>query len=419
MAFMVNNPDINLHTMPNGVRIITERIPGVRSCSLGIWVGTGSRMERDDEHGITHFIEHLMFKGTEKRSARDIAEALDSVGGRLNAFTGKETTCYYARVMEDHLPIAVDILTDMLFNATFKDEHMDMERGVIKEEISMTEDSPDELIHDYYMSMAWPDNPLGKTILGTAQTLDGIDRAKVKRYIDRQYVPDRLVIACAGSLDHERLVAMLEPVFEGMERKEQPVVAPASAYMTGVSSHLQKRTEQVQICLGIAGVSAADERNYPLNILNTVLGGGLSSRLVQTIREERGLAYSIYSFSQGFSDTGMFAMCAGTSPKTAELVASLMRDELKSVKADGITETELLRAKEQIRGGMYMGLESVSNRMNRLGRNLLLLDKIISPEAAMSKVDAVMREDIPALVETLYIEPQMLATIGPMDGFKG
>lgn len=405
--------NIHLHTMANGVRIITEKVPGVKSCSLGFWVGTGSRMERGEEQGITHFIEHLLFKGTETRSARDIAESLDSVGGQLNAFTAKEMTCYYARVMEEHLPLAVDVLTDMLFHSTFAKDHMDKERNVIKEEISMYEDTPDELIHDVFLAAAWPDNPLGAPILGTASSLDLIDSDLVLRYIERQYVPERIVIACAGSLEHERVAELLAPAFETLKPQKQPALIPAPETLSGKDVHLKKDTGQVQICLGTRGIAAADDRNYPLYILNNVLGGGLSSRLVQSIREERGLAYSTYSFNSGFTDAGIFALCAGTSPQTSELVISLFRQEMEQLIKSGISEEELKRAKEQVRGSLYMGLESVSNRMNRLGRNLLLLDKIIPPETTMEKVDQVAREEIPLLAEYLFVGPHVLATIGP------
>jgi predicted Zn-dependent peptidase len=404
---------IHIHTMANGVRIITEKVPGLRSCSLGIWVGSGSRMERGEEQGITHFIEHMLFKGTEKRSAKAIAEALDSVGGQLNAFTAKELTCYYARVMEEHLPLAADVLTDMLFHATFTKDNMDKERSVIKEEISMYEDSPDELIHDVFLTAAWPDNPLGTPILGTADSLDQIDRDMVLRYIERQYVPERIVIACAGALEHERVVEILAPAFEGLKSAKQPALMPPPAALSGVTTHMEKDTGQVQICLGTRGIAAPDDRNYPLFVLNNILGGGLSSRLVQTIREERGLAYSTYSFNSAFSDAGIYALCAGTSPQTAELVISLIRNEMDLIRKDGVTAEELQRAKEQVRGGLFMGLESVSNRMNRLGRNLLILDEVVSPETTMEKVDQVTLEDIPALAEYMFDGPHVLATIGP------
>ena len=408
---------IRLSTLKNGIRLITEKIPGVRSCSLGIWVGTGSRMERDDERGITHFIEHLLFKGTERRSARDIAEALDSVGGQLNAFTSKEMTCYYARVMEEHLPLAVDVLSDMLFNSTFADEHLDKERGVIKEEISMYEDTPDELIHDVFLSAAWPDNPLGATLIGNADSLDSIDRDKIRAYIERQYAPERIVIACSGSVDHDRLLEPLALVFEGMRRAGQPAPVPAPDALSGKNVHVRKDIGQTHICIGARGVAASDERNYAMSALNNILGGGLSSRLVQSIREDKGLAYSTYSFNSAFSDAGIYALYAGTSPNTAGLVASLINQEMDSIMTDGVTAQELARAKEQARGSLYMGLESVSSRMNRLGRNLLILDKVITPEDTMDKVDRVSLEDIKRLAEYLFDGPRVMATIGPTDSF--
>jgi predicted Zn-dependent peptidase len=235
----------------------------------------------------------------------------------------------------------------------------------------------------------------------------------IQHYIERQYVPGRIVIACAGALEHERVVEILAPAFEGLKPVSQPALIPAPAALSGKTTHLEKDTGQVQICLGTRGIAAHDDRNYPLYVLNNILGGGLSSRLVQTIREERGLAYSTYSFNSAFSDSGIYALCAGTSPQTAELVISLIRSEMDLIQKDGVSPEELQRAKEQVRGGLFMGLESVSNRMNRIGRNLLILDQVIAPETTMEKVDQVTLEDIPALAEYLFAEPHVLATIGP------
>lgn len=400
--------------MSNGVRVLTEKVPGVRSVAIGIWIGTGSRMENPGEEGVSHFIEHLMFKGTAKRTAREIAESLDAVGGQLNAFTAKEMTCYYAKVMDEHLPLAVDVLADMLFNSTFEPHALGKERGVVKEEISMYEDTPDELIHDVFMETAWPDNPLGKPVLGTIQSLDAIDRTVVKNYIERQYVPGKIVIAAAGCLEHERVWELVRPAFETLPKREQPPIAAAPAGLSGKTKRLHKPTGQMQICLGTQGISVADDRNYPLYILNGVLGGGLSSRLVQSIREERGLAYSVYSFNNSFKDAGIFAFYAGTAPSAAAQVIELFQKEMESLCAHGITEAEYERAKAQVRGGLYMGLESVSNRMNRLGRNMLLLDKIIPPEETIRKVESVTLEDIKKLADYLFNnQPHVLATIGP------
>ena len=409
---MYYGTEVKVHTLANGVRIVTEKVPGLRSVSIGYWVGTGSRMELPGEEGITHFIEHLMFKGTEKRTAREIAEALDAVGGQLNAFTAKEMTCYYARVMDEHLPLAIEVLSDMLFHSKFDKNAMDKERGVIKEEISMYEDTPDELIHDIFLSAAWPDHPLGKPILGTAESLDQIDRDMVVNYIQRQYVPEKIVIAAAGNLEHDEVVNLVAPYFEKMQEKKQPPVAPAPTGISGKTRHLKKETGQIQVCLGTRGVALEDDRNYPLYLLNNVLGGGLSSRLVQSIREERGLAYTTYSFNSAFNGAGIFAFYAGTSPKACDTVIQLFHEEMAKLKEEGITEKEFLRAKEQVRGGLYMSLENVNNRMNRLGRNLLLLDRVIMPEETMEKVNGVGIEDIPKLAAYLFDGPEVLATIG-------
>lgn len=400
--------------LSNGVRILTEKVPGIRSVALGIWIGSGSRMEIPGEEGVSHFIEHLMFKGTKRRTARDIAESLDAVGGQLNAFTAKEMTCYYARVMDEHLPLAVDVLTDMLFNSTFEKKALDKERGVVKEEISMYEDTPDELIHDVFMATAWPDNPLGKPVLGTIQSLDEIDRNVVKNYIERQYVPEKIVIAAAGCLEHEAVQTLLRPIFETLTKRSQPALHPAPAGLSGMTKKLTKPTGQMQICLGTQGISIADERNYPLYILNNILGGGLSSRLVQSIREERGLAYSVYSFNNSFKDAGIFAFYAGTAPSAAGQVIELFQKEMDNLCSQGVTQAEFDRAKAQVRGSLYMGIESVSNHMNRLGRNMLLLDKIIPPEETIRKVENVCIEDIQKLAAYLFHnQPHVLATIGP------
>jgi predicted Zn-dependent peptidase len=406
--------NIQMIRLSNGVRIVTEKMPGVSSVSLGIWVGTGARMERAGEEGISHFIEHLMFKGTKKRSARDIAESLDSVGGQLNAFTAKEMTCYYARVMAEHLPLAVDVLSDMMFNSVFEKGALDKERGVVKEEISMYEDTPDELIHDFFLATAWPDNPLGKAILGTRDSLDGIDRQAIINYLDRQYVAEKIVISAAGCLEHEVVQALLSPIFEKLPKKSQPDLPASPKSLSGAVKHLEKPTGQMQICLGTQGVTLDDERNYSLYLLNNVLGGGLSSRLVQSIREERGLAYTVYSFNSAFRDAGIFAFYAGTAPSSASQVIELFQQEMDNLCQKGVTEAEFAKAREQVRGSLFMGLESVGNRMNRLGRNLILLDRIIAPEETIAKVEAVRQEDIPALAKYLFeTQPHVLATIGP------
>lgn len=406
--------DIEKIQLKNGVRIVTEKVPGVRSVALGIWVGAGSRHENDDNSGISHFIEHLLFKGTQKRTATDIAESLDSVGGQLNAFTTKEFTCYYAKVLDEHLDLAIDVLTDMFFNSKFQEEAIEKERGVIEEEIRMYEDTPDELIHDLFIKTVWPENTLGRPILGTIESLKQITRKDIVSYIDRVYVPQKIVVAVAGNIDHIEVQNMLRPIFEGIDSKNNLVSVELPVTYTNVSN-IYRKTGQVQICLGTEGLSNQDERLYSVYIINSVLGGGLSSRLVQSIREERGLAYSVYSYHTSFSDTGLFTFYAGTSPKKYNEVIGLLLQEIRRITSEGITEKELKSTKEQLKGNLFLGLESVSSRMTRLGRTELSMNKIITPEEVVEKISAVTLEEVHKVAKDLFSENKFsLSTIGPL-----
>lgn len=402
--------------LDNGIRIVTEKVPGVRSCALGIWVGAGSRHESEKNAGITHFIEHLMFKGTEKRSAPEIAEALDSVGGQLNAFTTKEFTCYYAKTLDEHFNLSLDVLTDMFYNSKFSDAAIKKERGVIEEEIKMYEDSPDELIHDLFVQTVWPQHPLGKPILGTVESLNGIQRDDIIKYINENYEPDKIVIAVAGNIDHKDVQEKAVPIFEGMKGKgKQKTVSPPDKVSTHITN-LNKDIGQVQICLGTGGLAQGDERMYSVYILNNILGGGLSSRLVQSIREQRGLAYSVYSYHSAFCDTGLFTFYAGTSPTKYDEVIHLLSKEIKDIVTNGITEKELNKTKEQIKGNLYLGLESVSSRMTRIGRTELCLNRIITPEEVVEKTNAVTLSDVNDVAKILFDEQQFsISTIGPLD----
>jgi len=408
--------DIKKVTLKNGVRIVTEKVPGVRSIAIGIWVGAGSRHENEDNAGITHFIEHLMFKGTEKRTATEIAEALDAVGGQLNAFTTKEFTCYYAKTLDEHFPIAVDVLSDMFFNSQFSEKAIEKERGVIEEEIKMYEDTPDELIHDLFVQTVWPRHALGRPILGTIQSLEGIDRKKILQYIEENYLPERTVIAVAGNIDHQAVLDQVGPIFEQMksDRKPAPTQPPEGAEAN--ITNLTKDTGQVQICLGTGGLSQQDDRIYSIYILNNVLGGGLSSRLVQSIREERGLAYTVFSYHTAFCDTGLFTFYAGTSPAKYDEVIQLLVKEIDKVVKEGITEKELTKTKEQIKGNLFLGLESVSSRMTRIGRNELCLNKIVKPDEVVQRINAVSLKDVHEIAKELLGNKEFsLSTIGPLD----
>lgn len=399
--------------LPNGTRLVLEDIPHVRSVSLGIWVRCGSRDEDLKEHGASHFLEHLLFKGTKKRTAKEIAESLESVGGHLNAFTAKEYTCFYAKVLDEHFDLALDVLSDMFFNSLFAEEDVEKEKRVVLEEISMYEDSPDELVHDLFSQTVWPDDALGRPILGTAASVSTLDRDLLLEYYRRHYVPERTVIAAAGRFDPEVIADKLAAVFAaaggrsegGFESKPKPTAA--------VRFH-EKETEQIQICLGVPGLAQDDKDIYVLHVLNNVLGGGLSSRLFQEIREERGLAYSIYSYHAAHFDTGLFTVYAGTSPASATRVTDLILQEIASLKDRGITEAELERTKEQIKGNLYLGLESVSSRMSRLGKSEICFNRIVTPEEIISRVKEVSLADINRLSEQLF-QPDLfsLTTLGP------
>lgn len=412
----MTNDDTQKIQLDNGVRIITEKVPGVRSVAVGIWVGAGSRHENETNAGISHFIEHLMFKGTQKRSATDIAEALDSVGGQLNAFTTKEFTCYYAKTLDEHFDLALDVLADMFFHSSFQEKLIEKERNVIEEEIKMYQDSPDELIHDLFVQTVWPHHPLGKPILGTIESLEAISRDAIIDYIQKKYIPGRIVVAVAGNIEHQVIQEKVIPFFEGMQANSfvQEICPPETIALN--VTNIKRDTGQVQICLGTGGLSQHDDHLYDVYILNNVMGGGLSSRLVQSIREERGLAYSVFSYHTAFCDTGLFAFYAGTSPAKYDEVVELIIREIGRITRDGITEKELIKTKEQIKGNLYLGLESVSSRMTRIGRNELCLNRIVTPDEVVSRVSAVKQEDVQKVAKFLFGGRKFsLSTIGPLD----
>lgn len=403
----------NKTTLSNGVRIITEEIPHVRSVCLGFWVGAGSRDEDDNNNGIAHFIEHMMFKGTGKRTAKEIAETLDAVGGQLNAFTSKEYTCYYAKVLDEHLSIAVDLLGDMFFNSLFKAEDIEKEKNVIIEEIKMYEDAPDELVHDIFASTLWSGHALGRPIIGTDEIIKRLGREDLISFRDDFYTPDSLVVAAAGNVRHNEIIEKLGPMFERLKTKtaERRYTAPKAHS----SIHSRKKdTEQVHLCIGTPGLPMDHDNTYVFHILNSVLGGGISSRLFQEIREERGLAYSVYTYQSSYRDAGLFSVYAGLSQNNLNQVISLVAKEMKDFRMNGITRDELYRAKEQIKGSMYLGLENVSNRMSRIGKSELCLNRIVSIEEAVQKVNSVSLQSVKDLADTLFKNENIVVTsIGP------
>lgn len=397
----------------NGVRILTEEIAHVRSVAIGLWVGAGSRDEQEGYEGISHFIEHMSFKGTQKRTAKDLAESLESVGGQLNAFTTKEYTCYYAKVLDEDMDLAIDVLSDMFFHSLFDEKEIEKEKKVVIEEIKMYEDAPDELIHDLFSEYVWNDHPLGKPILGTEESIVNLTREKIITYISRHYSPDNLVIAVAGKIRHEDVVQKLQPLFQEFRRGGRRVLEGTPTALAQTKA-LNKDTEQMHLILGVPGLSQDDPDIYALNVVNNILGGGLSSRLFQEIREQRGLAYSVYSYHSTYVDTGLLAIYAGTSPANTEEVVECTLRQVLLLMENGITQQELDRMKAQIKGGLYLGLESVSSRMSRLGKTELTYNRVITPEEMVEKIQKVTLEDTSKVMKRLWQRDKIsLVMLGP------
>jgi predicted Zn-dependent peptidase len=402
------------------MRLVTERMPWVRSVTLGVWVTAGSRDEPPRIAGASHFLEHVLFKGTKSRSAREIAEAFDAVGGDLNAFTAKEHTAFYARVLDGDLPMAVDHLSDMIQHSLLRAADLDSERTVILEEINMHEDAPDELVHDTFMSNLWPTDPLGRPVLGTIDTISGMSREQVRRFWRRHYVPGNFVVAAAGNLEHDQLEELVTSKMDTVKTEEGEThgttILEGKIPVPAGGAHVRKRqTEQAHICLGTAGLPRSDPRRYAFGIVNDAVGGGMSSRLFQEIREKRGLVYSVYSYHSMFAQTGAFVIYAGTAPGRAHEVTSLITKELENVAEKGITEEELERAKSHMKGSMVLGLEETSARMNRLGKSEIAHGEVISLDEVLERIDAVTVEDARDVAADVLGGPRSVSVIGPFD----
>nr|WP_237690685.1 pitrilysin family protein [Paenibacillus caui] len=390
-----------------------EKIPTFRSVSFGIWVKTGSRNEKMEENGISHFIEHMLFKGTERFTAKEIAEQFDAIGGNVNAFTSKEYTCYYAKVLDEHLEITMDILADMFFRSKFEEEELHKEKNVILEEISMYEDTPDDMVHDLLAEAAYGSHPLAYPILGTEERLQTMDSAKLHSYMKEHYTLPNTVISIAGNFD-DGILELLERYFGEFELtgNEQQLAAPEFA---GDLRFYRKKTEQNHICMTFPGLRTGDEKQYAMVLLNNALGGGMSSRLFQEIREKRGLAYSVYSYHSSFADSGLFTVYAGTAPKQTKEVLELTQELLFEVREKGLTESELRKGKEQLKGSLILGSESTGSRMNRLGKNELMLGKHYSLDEITSRIEAVQMEDIEDVLSRMFQKPYALAMVGSSD----
>jgi predicted Zn-dependent peptidase len=403
----------------SGLRVVSERMPEMRSVAMGIWVGVGSRDERPNVAGASHFLEHLLFKGTRTLSARDIAEAFDAVGGDLNAFTSKESTCYYCRVSDRDLPMAVEYMSDMLQHSVLAKKHFEDERQVILEEISMRDDDPGDLVHDQFVETVWRDHPLGRPVLGTRDTIAGMNRDQVKRFYDRLYVPGHFVVAAAGNLDHEDLCGLLEQAMDtgrrvsgGSKKVRDGGAAPEASSGRLVTV---KPTEQAHLVIGTSAYSRKDPERFAFGVVANVLGGGMSSRLFQEVREKRGLVYSIYAFHAMYAETGLFSVYAGTRPSGAHEVLRLTQHELADLAEGGLTEEEVRRAKGHMKGSLVLSLEDTGGRMSRIGRSEISHGEILSVDEVLERIDAVTMDDAVQTAKEVFGRPMALAVVGPFE----
>ncbi|MBB6672862.1 M16 family metallopeptidase [Cohnella nanjingensis] len=401
---------MNKYTLKNGLRVMIESIPTCRSVSFGIWVKTGSRYESPEDNGISHFIEHMLFKGTKRHSAKEIADRFDGIGGNVNAFTSKEYTCYYAKVLDQHLPIAVDILSDMFFESQLADEELAKEKNVILEEISMYEDTPDDTVHDLASKAAYGDHPLAYSILGTAERLNAMGPQDLRRYMSRQYTVGNVVVSLAGNVGEEAL-ELLERHFGRFDVRAEASTLARPVFRSDALFH-QKKTEQNHLCLTFPGCSIGDPKMYAMTLLNNAIGGGMSSRLFQEIREKRGLAYSVYSYHTSYADSGLFTVYAGTAPKQTQDVYDLTMELLGEISAKGLSEAEVNRGKEQLKGNLILSLESTSSRMNRLGKNELMLGRHLTLDQMIERIDAVTMDDVNEMMGRIMGEASAVALVG-------
>lgn len=402
-------------TLPNGVRIVTERMASVRSAALGIWADVGSAYERAEQRGVSHLIEHMLFKGTQRRSARDIAETMDRVGGNLNAFTDKESTCYYARVIDRHIPLAIDVLADMFLESRFDPEDLRREQSVVLEEIKMYDDSPDEVIHDEFMRLMWSSSNLGDPVIGFPHTVTKLSVGDLRAHMRERYAPNTVVVTVAGGIEHDAIVEAFAKAFERFDGSAVPSLQEHVRLSPG-RLVVTRDVEQVYLIVGTRGLAADDDDRYTLSIVDTALGGGMSSRLFQEIREERGLAYSVSSFQVAYRDAGLFAVSAGTSVEHAQETIDLIRTAFADTHERGLSEAEIELAKEHLKGSLTLALESVSGRMMRLGRNELTFGRQISEEELEAKIDAVTIEDVRRVCKAVFSPEQWgLCVLGPVD----
>jgi len=414
---------VTREVLPGGLRVVTESLPTVRSAAFGIWAGVGSRDEGPEHEGATHYLEHLLFKGTPRRTALELSAAMDAVGGELNAFTGKEYTCYYARVLDTDLPLAIDVLSDMVTSSLIEPKDVDAERGVILEEIAMNDDDPSDTVHEAFSAQLFGDTPLGRPILGTVESINAITREQIAEHYAAKYTPPDLVVAVAGNVVHAEVVEHVRRAFGDVLARDTgaapspprlPGPVPTTPAGTGVRL-VPRGIEQANLVLGCAGLSRTDGQRFALGVLNAALGGGMSSRLFQEIREKRGLAYSVYSFASQHSDSGMWATYIGCLPAKADEVLAICQEEIAKVISGGLTDAELDRGKGQLRGSLVLGLEEPSSRMSRIGKSELVYPRLEPVDEILAAIEAVSHDDVRRVAAEVLAQPKVLAVVGPFD----
>lgn len=408
--------DVSKSLLENGICVLTEPMSGFRSISMGIWVNAGARDEAEAESGISHFIEHMIFKGTKRRSASQIAKEFDAIGGASNAFTSKEITCFHAKVMDVHLPVMTDLLSDIFLNSVFDPVELERERQVVLQEIGMTEDTPDDYVHILLSQVFWgSDHPLGRSVLGNDNTVSALDVPALKRYLSASYIPERIVISAAGNVEHKEFLDMLSryfsevPIRNGFPKRISPLIKPM------ISTH-PKDLEQVHICLGVKGCDITSSRRYVMSLLNTLFGGSMSSRLFQEVRERRGLAYSIYSFHSAYEETGMLGVYAGVEQSSVDETISVILSEMKRLKKELISAEELDAAKEHVTSQIHLASESTDSRMNRLAQNEMYFGRYIPLSEAINGINQVTPMDVISLAEEAFQQSHFSAVfLGPVE----
>ncbi len=404
----------NKSILDNGVRVLTETIPHYDSVCIGIWVITGSRDEKESENGISHFIEHLLFKGTERRTAQEIARTIDSVGGSMNGFTGRECTCFYARVLNSHLDLAVDLLSDIFLHSTFDEQEIERERSVVLQEVRMVEDTPDDYIHDLFNRTFWGDHPMGQPVLGGVEEIQSFTRDQIVRYFGEKYRSDHIIVAVVGNVEHGKAVELVGRTFSAV-RSGSKVIKRVLPQVSSKTSVLERKTEQVHFCLGVKGLAYVSSKRFASYVLNNVLGGGMSSRLFQEIREKRGLAYSIFSYLPSYIDTGLVVVYAGTGKKTVGQTIELVLKEFETLRKSPIDPEELATSKEQLKGNLLLSLESSDNRMTRLAKNEIYFNRIFSVQEIIDQIDRVTVDQVNELANELFIPDHLCLTLlGPI-----